>query len=489
MIQLYDDQMAVIADLRKALRTHQSVILRASCRFGKTVVAAYMAQGIVNAGQSVIFGVHRRELARQVSNTFSKFDIPHSYIMGGEDTTTSLAYVATAGALMRRPEMLKVNWFIVDEGHLWSNGEMAKLIDTAKEYGAKVIILTATPARGDGKPLKRIADAIVHGPTERSLIDAGRLAKYLPVAPVRPDLSRLSVVGGEYSKKEIDAMMSDRFVVKEAVRYWEKFAATKRTISFAPSRKRGNQYAAEFSDAGYRSVFIDGETPDDQRINIINAFADGFIKNLFNCRIAQEGWDLSAQVGRDVPIQAVGLYTPTRSLPNAIQMMMRPMTAQDGEAVLLDHSCIMVNHDGTVNHGFPDDFREWSLEGSVAFKKSERVIPTCTCGECFGVFRCRSSCPYCGSVRDIEGRSLPEIAIEMEAIDPEAIRQREEATRKAARIKQGRAQTLEQMADIAASKGYAVGWLMKVCPTKGIRVDWKSANFALSEAKRRMGDE
>lgn len=486
MIKLFDDQMAVISDLRKALRVHQSVILRGSCRFGKTVVAAYMAQGIVNAGQSVIFGVHRRELARQVSNTFAKFNIQHSYIMGGEDSTTSLAYVATAGALMRRAEMLKVNWFIVDEGHLWSNGEMAKLIDTAKEYGAKIIILTATPARGDGKPLKRIADAIVHGPTERSLIEAGRLAKYLPVAPVRPDLSRLSVVGGEYSKKEIDAMMDGRFVVKDAIKYWRQFADGKRTIGFAPSRKRGAEYADEFTSAGIPSRFIDGETTERERQEAINDFADGKIQVLFNCQLAREGWDLSSQVGRNVPIQAVLLMNPSKSLPMAIQMLMRPMTSQDGTAIILDMAGIMVNHDGTLNHGFPDTEREWSLDGSVAFKKSERVIPTCTCGECFGVFRYRSSCPYCGGVKDVKGRSLPEIALEMEAIDPEVIRASEEADRKAARMKQGRAQTLEQMADIAASKGYAVGWLIKVCPTKGIRVDWRSANTALSEAKRRM---
>jgi superfamily II DNA or RNA helicase len=486
MIQLYDDQMAVIADLRKALRIHQSVILRASCRFGKTVVAAYMAQGIVNAGQSVIFGVHRRELARQVSNTYTKFNIPHSYIMGGEDTTDSLAYVATAGALMRRPEMLKVNWFIVDEGHIWSNGEMAKLIDTAKEYGAKIIILTATPARGDGKPLKRIADAIVHGPTERSLIEAGRLAKYLPVAPVRPDLSRLSVVGGEYSKKEIDAMMDGRFVVKDAIKYWRQFADGKRTIGFAPSRKRGAEYADEFTSAGIPARFIDGETKDKERLQAINDFADGKIQVLFNCQLAREGWDLSSQVGRDVPIQAVLLMNPSKSLPMAIQMLMRPMTSQDGTAVILDMAGIMVNHDGTLNHGFPDSEREWSLEGSVAFKKSERVIPTCTCGECFGVFRYRPSCPYCGGVKDVKGRSLPEIALEMEAIDPGAIRAREEIERKAARMKQGRAQTIQDLADIAASKNYEVGWLFKMAKIKKVSQPYNVCVRELAEAKRRM---
>ena len=487
MITLHPDQQEVLPKLRSAFKEHQSVILRAPCRFGKSVVAAYLARAMIDAGQSVLFGVHRQQLAHQQSNTFSRFGIHHSVIMSGSnDPIHPMANVAVADSIATRRQLLNGAWFMPDEGHLWVNGERAEMIDEFRRNGGRVLILTATPATGSGKPMSRIASHIVHGPKEKDLIAAGRLAQYLPIAPVRPDLTNIPISGSEFNKAAIDAIMSERYVVKEAVRYWKKFADGKRTISFATSRKRGAEYAAEFNDAGIPSVFMDGETPQDQRMNMIEAFADGHIKNLWNVGLFAEGFDMSAQVGRDVPIQAVGMYSPTRSLPKAIQMMMRPMTSQDGTAIILDHAGIMVKHDGTLNHGFPCDEREWSLEGSVAFKKSERVIPTCTCGECFGVFRYRSSCPYCHATRDIEGRSLPEIALEMEAIDPELIRQREEAERKSQRRKQGMAQTLESMADIAASKGYAVGWLMKVCPTKGIRVDWRSANLALSEAKRRM---
>lgn len=176
-IILHSDQDAVLPHLRSALRTHNSVILRAPCRFGKTVVSAYMIQKIVQRGHRVLFCVHRRELARQASNTLSDFDIPHSFIMGGEDYDDRLnAHVATAGALMRRPELAYADWAVIDEAHLWANGHMAGIIDTLKASGAKIILLTATPALGNGNPLTRIADAIVYGPKERDLIDAGRLA-------------------------------------------------------------------------------------------------------------------------------------------------------------------------------------------------------------------------------------------------------------------------------------------------------------------------
>lgn len=480
MITLHPDQEAVLPPLRAALKSNSSVILRAPCRFGKTVVAAYLIDKISKSGQRTIFGVHRRALATQASNTLKQFGIPHSFIMGGAEYDPSmLTHVATAGSLIRRPELVHGKWAVFDEAHLWASGQMANVINTMRENGARCILLTATPAKGDGKTLSNIADAIVYGPKERDLIAAGRLAKYLPVAPVRPDLSGVSIVAGEYSKREIDAIMSDRFVVAEAIRYWKKFADGKRTISFAPSRKRGAEYAAQFSAAGVASEFIDGDTPDDQRTNIINAFADGKLHNLFNCQIAQEGWDLSAQVGRGVPIQAVGLYSPTKSLPKAVQMMMRPMTSQDGTAIILDHAGIMVNHESKINHGFPDDDREWSLTASVKAKKSETVIPTSTCRNCFAVFRYRPECPYCGHVRDVEGRHLAEVAMEMRAIDPEIIRANEEASRKQARRDEGMAKTIPELAKIAKERGYKAGWVAARLKSRGVSFNFNDIMRAM----------
>src|SRR5690606_31364810 len=103
-------------------------------------------------------------------------------------------------------------------------------------------------------PLSNIADAMVYGPKERDLINSGRLARYIPVAPVRPNLDAYRNSRGQMT----DAAL-DKFVVKDAVRHWQEHANETRTIGFAPSRERGRQYASEFNDAGISSVFIDGE--------------------------------------------------------------------------------------------------------------------------------------------------------------------------------------------------------------------------------------
>lgn len=494
MIQLRQDQMRVVEELRASLRDHQSVLLQAPCGFGKTVVSAYIAAGAQAKRKRVLFGVHRRELARQTALTFDKFGIQYGYIMSGAPANPfAPVQIVSADTIRRRPNLIPCDLFVPDEAHLWGDATRAEIIETAMASGAHIVPLTATPARGDGKPLSRIAHKIVTGPSVRQLIDNRALASYLPISPVRPDLSGLRTIAGEFHKGDVDAMFGERAVIAGAVENYKKFAYRKRMIGYVTSRKRGEEYAAEFNARDIPAAFIDGETPDEIRRNVINGFADGRIWVLFNCQLFREGFDLSAQVGRDVPIQAVGLYNPTKSLPLAIQMMMRGMRPQDGVSVILDHAGIMarLNEDGhfVLNHGFPDDDREWSLEGQVGAKKSgERLIPTATCERCFAVFRIAPCCPYCGHSREVAGRELIEVEAEMAELDPVAIRARQldearaaEFARRDKRRAEGMAKTIPELAAIAKERGFKAGWVAHKLKSRGVTFNF---NDIVKEMRR-----
>lgn len=485
MITLRPDQLRAVEELRAELRNHQSVLLQAACGFGKTVVSAFMAHGAYQKRKRVIFAVHRRELARQTARTFDQFGIQYGYIMAGMPANPfARVQIASRDTLRNRPGQLGCDLFIPDEAHLWSAGTGAELIEQAMKDGAHIVPLTATPARGDGKPMSRIAHKIVAGPTVRSLIEAGNLARYKAYAPARPDLSKLHTRAGEYVTSEVDELMGRPAVVADAVKYYRAYADGLRTIGFAPSRVRGNEYAAQFRAAGISAEFIDGETPDQDRRNVINGFADGRVTVLFNCALFREGFDLSAQVGRNVPIQAVGLYNPTQSLPLAIQMMMRPMRPQDRQAIILDHACVMINRDGSINHGFPDDDREWTLDGTIKTGKGgEKTIPTVTCEQCFGVFRPAPECPYCGAERQTYGREVEEFEAELAEMDPEKIRLEADLERKRkqfARREEGMARTVEALATIAKARGYKSGWVKMKADAKGIKATWGDINRAMA---------
>lgn len=460
-IVLRPDQADAVGDLRSALLTKDSALLQASCGFGKTIVACFMAQQAYQKRKRVIFGVHRRELARQTAATLARFGIPYSYIMDSMPyDPMATVQIASVQTLMNRMELLKCDLFIPDEAHLWGGQRRTAIINQAREHGY-VVPLTATPRRGNGDGLADIADVIVPGPSTSWLIQHGHLARYKPYSPKGgPDLGGLHTRNGDYITSELEERFSKPAVYGDAVAAYRQYAGGKRMIGFCYSRDHGRDMVAAFNAAGIPTAWMDGDTPDEQRKAIISGFADRSIYVLMNCQIAREGFDLSAQVGRHVPIEAVGLYAPTQSLPLAIQMMMRPMRPQDDAAIILDHAGIF------ASHGLPDDDREWTLDGRVAGSKpGQATTPTCTCRKCFAVFRPAAQCPYCGTPRLVDGRKVDQIEAEMGELDIASLRAHQEKRAKTFDVNSAR--TLEQLADVAVKHGYKVGWLLHKHQSRG----------------------
>lgn len=462
MITLRDDQHSTVIDLRRALLDYQSVLLHAECGWGKTVVAAYMAAGAHKKRRRVIFGVHRRELARQTAKTFDRFGIRYGFVAAGmRSDPFALVQIASHRTLMLRPERWRADLFVPDEAHLWGTGDRAEMIQGMKDQGAKIVPLTATPERGNGIGLANIADHIVHGPDVAWLIERGHLARYKAFAPVSPDFTGLHSRGGDYITGELEDRFSKPTVIGDRVAAYRRFASGKRMIGYCYSRSNGEETAATFRAAGIRAEFLDGDTPDDTRINVIKAFADGRVEVLVNCQLFREGFDLSAQVGRTVPIQAAAFWCPTQSLPLAVQMMMRALRPQDDAAILLDHVNLL------RDHGLPDDQREWTLEG-VPKKSREAAIMTMRCPSCFGTVRPVRVCPECGHEMKTDadgnmkfgGRVVKEVAGEIVEVDVEALR----AARKQ-EIRQAR--SLDDLVSLAKARGYKIGWILNIMKVRG----------------------
>lgn len=427
-----------------------------------TVVAAFMAQNATHKNRRVIFGVHRRELARQTAKTFEKFGIRYGFIAAGMRADPfAYAQIASAATLKNRPNLIGCDLFVPDEAHLWANGARAELISEARQSGAHIVPLTATPGQGNGRGLAHIADAMVHGPTAAWLIERGHLAKWKAYAPVSPDLSRLKTRGGEYAADDVEEEFGKPQVIGDRVAAYLKYARGKRMIGFAYSRKNGEETALEFRRRGVSAVFIDGETPDNIRIAVIAKFADREIDVLINCALFQEGFDLSAQVGRDVPIEAVGLWTPTRSLPRAHQMLMRPLRPQSGHAIIIDHVNLL------HNHGFPDDEHEWNLQGHG--KMVEGATPMVKCPTCFWAGKPCAKCPDCGHEFKGEdvlspGRQVEEVAGDIEEIDVEAVRRARKYSEKQELYA---AQSMVELAGLAKKYGRKPGWVKHVMIARG----------------------
>lgn len=478
MIQLRDYQAKAIADMRAALREHDSILFRGPTGCGKTVIASYMAQQSAARNRKVIFGVHRIELATQTAKTFDQFGIKYGFIAAGFGYNPfAMVQIASADTLRNRPELIKgCRLFVPDEAHLWASKTRAGLILSAREEEAKVVGLSATPQRLDGKPLSMF-DVIVEGPSEADLIASGNLSEYRAFAPSRPDLSGLHTRAGDYVVGELEERFDKPAIHGDAIESWRKYAAGKRTMVFAISRQHGQHVTDAYNQAGIPAVYIDGTTPHGERRDRIERFADGRALILVSIALCIEGFDLSAQVGRDVPVESVQLLNPTKSLPRARQMMGRALRPKPEPAIILDHVGIIMNADGTVNHGFPDDEREWSLAGREA--RAHDGVPSfeiSNCANCFGAYKASlPRCPHCSSDRVVKPRLIEEREGELEEI--RRAEQKRQETRKA--------RDLDSIARLAVERGHKPGWVAQRLKHIGARpVSFSEIHAAMMQAKR-----
>lgn len=442
MISLLPDQEEVRAGLRVALRRHQAVLTFAPTGFGKTVLAAALMKSITDAGKRVIFGVHRDALIKQTANTLDEFGLQYSHIAAGYHYNLyRLAQIASIPTLQNRLGRFPAEYLFIDEAHLSASSGWSKTVDHYKAMGTKIIGLTGSPQRLDGKPLGAIWDTMVLGPSTRRLIEWGRLSRYRAFAPAGVDLSGVHSRGGDYVQSEIDDLMSGKAVLAGAVKHWRQFANGKRTIAFAPSIARAEQLAAEFRASGINAVSLDGNTAKADRQVAFRQFADREIDLLVNVRLFTEGFDLSAQVGRDVVIEAVLDYAPTQSLALHLQKHGRGLRRDSEAHILLD----LVG--GFSRLGLPDDEREWSLDGEIKRKKEKAGEPVRICPSCFAAYAPAPACPVCGLAHIPQGRKVEEVEGEMVEIDPEQMRRQRV-------IEQARAETLDDLIRLATARGY-----------------------------------
>jgi len=458
MITLRPDQERFVADLRTAFSSHKSVLGMAPTGFGKTVVSAHIAAAAASKGKRVLFSVHREELLHQTAATFDSFGIRYGYVKSGMVyDRTPLVHIASIDTLRNRMEQIAPpDLLVVDEAHLARADTWHRCVAFYRALGARVLGNSGSPRRLDGKSLGSLFDSLVCGPSTAELMAEGHLSRYRYFEGESPDLGNTAA---EYKTGPLEAKTCTKRLIGDIAGRWIEHASDRRTVCFTVSHRHSAELIDEFTARGVRAESISSKSSKPERKRIINDFADGRIQVLCNVELITTGFDLAAQVGRDVTVDGIILARPTQSLALYLQMVGRGLRRKD-------HPCIILDHAGnSLRHGYPDDAREWSLDGDDKPAQKKLPRPPLTCAVCYCQVRAPapSRCPHCGN----EWRSTAESAQRLMEYDTAAqivevtAEEREAKQREIARSRsreEGGCKTLEDFVALGVARGYADGW-------------------------------
>lgn len=391
-------QLTAIQDICQHWRTVNRVLYQAPTGSGKTAVA----QVIAEQGMKTLFVVHRKELLEQNEQIFNS------------NINVTVAMVQT---LARRNTSLDYDLIIIDEAHHATSKTYEKLFQT----NAKILGLTATPKRLDGKPLGDKFEVLIKGPTIQELIADGYLARpeiYVPQKTaqlVAEHEGDWKVTAGDYNHKSVQQFFADnqKYIFGDVIEHYRQLNPNNLpTIVFCSSVKSAHEMAQLFWDNQITAIPIDGSMNPDIRANQITRFRNREVSCLTSCDLVSEGFDMP-------DAYAAIMLRPTKSLTVYLQQAGRVLRMKEDK-----HKCIIIDHVNNTGHfGPPWIQRYWSLEGYGQRTKRDTLtgVNLKLCLKC-GNYIASSAliCKYCGNPQKSKSKLFKTIYEELQCITIES---------------------------------------------------------------------
>lgn len=410
--RLWPFQVELFDSTRASIRQgYRRILIVSPTGSGKSFTIGRFVIGAAANGKRVLFGVNRRSLVLAMSKDLDKIGVDHGVIMAGHPRNKPWLPVQVASIQTlsgRRPPAADI--IIADEAHFTITDGWLEIF--AKYPEAVVIGLTATPIRTDGRGMGRFFQHMIQGPSVAELTAQGYLVPAVVYGPPGggPDLSNVKVGNnGEYEKHARAAAMGKATLIGDIVQHWLEVRGEP-TVCFADNIAHSMQIRDRFLEAGVRCKHVDAKTSDTERDRTWRQLQDYELEVVTSVGIISYGWD--------APLVTTMIdASPTASLQRAIQKWGRVLRTAQGKtrARILDHA------GNTVEHGFVDDERTWTLKDGYKPKrkgeKAEAGIYYCKkCTRAYLISRDR--CPECDEPRVKLGRELVTVEGQLQEVAP-----------------------------------------------------------------------
>ena len=285
--------------------------------------------------------------------------------------------VATIGSIAKSAHKLgDIKIVIIDEAHLVdtkAQGMYRTFLSKLSELCEfRTVGMTATPNRGNGVWLTDGDDPLFTGfasrVTMRELLDGGFIAPLVPPkfgVVIQIDASKVGISNGDYKIGEL-SLEVEKYLGKVALEATRIALERKKWIAFTPSVANADSLCNRLNLLGVSTAVVCGETPKQDRENLIRDFRNGEIRCLVTV--------LALSTGFDVPdVDCIIWCRPTQSPVLYVQGMGRGTRIADGKT-----DCLVLDFTDTVARLGPVD----TVTGRTKRMTSNQDAPFCICPDC-----------------------------------------------------------------------------------------------------------
>jgi superfamily II DNA or RNA helicase len=293
-------QHQAVEQIRQAYQQrHRSVLFVLPTGGGKTVVFSHIAEQAAAKGSRICVLVHRQELLRQASISLASFGVRHGLIAAGRSMDLSApVQIASVQTLARRLRHIPVDLFqllVIDEAHHSNAGTWAKVLSHCSS--ARVLGVTATPIRSDGRGLGEWYSAMVMGPTPAELTEQGFLAAARVLAPPGPSMIQVRKRMGDFDMSEAGQILQAGQALGDSLSHYRRYLDGQTAIAFCCSISHAEAVAQLFNDHGVAAASIDGTMDSGTRERLLADLGAGRLKVLTSCQLIGEGVDVPSVAG------------------------------------------------------------------------------------------------------------------------------------------------------------------------------------------------
>lgn len=385
-----------VRDIFAAWKKHRRVLYSLVTAGGKTVVAARVIQISLRSGKRVLALAHRRELILQMADKLIADGVPAEdvgVIMAGHEPKPDARVQVASIDTLRNRTAPKADVIVIDEAHRTGANTYQTILSWYPK--AKVLGITATPKREDGKALGDSFDVLVHGPKPSAMVKGGFILSprvFTKIDRGSVDLRGVGRAKGDFIASQLSKRINTKQQRGDIVEHVIKRAGKRATVVFACDVKHAKDLLKAFKRAGVNAGLLLGETDKTERERLLHPvtgdIVTGKVQVLVTVMVVSEGWDLPI-------VKCAVLARPTESLVLFLQQagrILRPY--KNVTPIILDHYGNILR----PGFGFPDQDRPWSLDGDEkSIGSGAAPVKECQNPECEAVVPAGAAeCPECG---------------------------------------------------------------------------------------------